>query len=257
MVDPHRGLAASLVVIALTTGCRSFDEPPPGWEGEYSAEAALTRAVEKSGGEGDPLQEATDLMASITMERPDRKIPLAYVVLWKKPDKWSIELSGTGKDRIKFVGDGRRRVEIKNGSVVRDDVKMGEVGVDRLLRYLFLLRFFRDGAGSEAEIVENVPRADGGHNVRIEKIDVHGRKWVLSLDAESLKPMALREWAELEDGRYGPLDTYFSEWVQDAKGNRVPRVLLTYSSGKLLQTMRIRDLQWNRGLRDVDFQVPN
>ena len=253
-------------LLALLSGCRSFPDPPPGWKGEFSAEHALERALgiadeeEEEGAE--PKQQAqpdlVDLMASIQIVRHDSDPParLSSIVLWKKPGMWSVEQDGPGKETVKFVCDGNRAAEVRAGKIVRRGVHSSEVGVDRLLRHLFLLNYFLEGPGEKAWIDETVRNKDGGYYLRIAKDDETGHRWVLSLDAETFEPVALREWFSSGGGSYRALDTRFFNLVRDARGNLIPRKMLSYVNGALFQEMQIRDLAWNRGLRPVDFQLP-
>src|SRR5690606_33794134 len=126
----------------------------------------------------------------------------------------------------------------------------------RFLRHIFLLEFFREGAGERAEIEETVERPDGGHTLRIRKYDAMGRKWLLSLDAKTLEPTAVREWVEAEDGAFVALDTFVDGWRPDPFGHRVPQVLRSYVGGELVQELVVNDVSWNRGLREADFAVP-
>ncbi|MFH0946073.1 MAG: hypothetical protein V2A76_12810 [Planctomycetota bacterium] len=253
-----------LPLLALVSGCRSFPDPPPGWEGEFSAEHALELALgltEDGEEEKEPRPappELVDLMASISVVRHDSEPParMSSIILWKKPGLWSVEQDGPGKETVKFVCDGSRAAEIREGKVVRRGVRSGEVGVDLLLRHLFLLNYFLEGPGGRAWIDETIRNEDGGYYLRIAKDDEVGHRWVLSLDAESLEPVALREWFSSSDGRFRPLDTRFFDLTRDSRGNLIPRKMLSYVNGTLFQEMQIRDLAWNRGLKPIDFQVP-
>jgi len=247
-----------LPVLAGSPGCRSFAEPPPGWEGEFSARSVLERALFGPDGERAEQPEVIDLMASIELVRHDTEPAFrsSGILLWKKPGFWSLERYGPGADAARFVSDGRRSAEIRDGQIVRRAVSATEVGVDRLLRHLFLLEYFKDGPGAKAWIEETVRNQEGGYYLRIAKEDELGHLWVLSLDAETLLPVALREWFSSADGEYRALDTRFQEVQRDARGTPVPRLMLSYVNGRLYQELRIRDLAWNRGLRPIDFQVP-
>lgn len=249
-----------LVGSTALVSCTFYAQPPPGWdvmEREFTAEAVLKDALEQSVAEGDPVEHAQDLMASVSVVPHGADVPegtkLDCIVLWRKPDFWSLEQHGGGHD-VKFVGRGAEGVEIDGGKVTRTDVLMDEILVDRFLRHLFLLRYFKDGAGEPAWIDETVKRPDG-YALRIAKFDVHGRKWVLSLDAQTLEPIAVREWVRLPDDTAGALDTFFDSFATDELGNRVPKQMRSYSNGELVQEMTLKDLAWNRGLRDVDFKV--
>ncbi len=247
-----------LLGVTALVSCTFYAQPPPGWnlvEHEFTADAVLERALEESVAEGDPVEDAQDLMASVSVvpHGEGAGTKLDYVVLWRKPDFWSVEQHGGGRD-LKYVGRGAQGVEVTDGNVTRTDVSMDEVLVDRFLRHLFLLRYFKDGAGEPSWIDETVKRPDG-YALRIAKFDVNGRKWILSLDAETLVPIAVREWIRLPDDSAGVLDTFFETFATDELGNRVPKLMRSYANGTLVQEITLRDLAWNRGLRDADFRV--
>ena len=250
-----------LHVLTVVPGCRSFAEPPPGWKGEFSARHALELALgvpAENSPERSERPEVLDLMASIALVRHDTEPAhrTASILLWKRPGLWSLEQAGPGTEASKFLFDGRRSAELRGGKVVRREVTATEVGVDRLLRHLFLLEYFKDGPGGQAWIEETVPNQEGGYYLRIVKDDESGHRSVLSLDAETFQPVALREWFSSDDDQYRAMDTQFKEVMRDSRGTPVPRLMLSYVNGRLYQELRIRDLAWNRGLRPVDFQVP-
>lgn len=259
MSIPSRGVA--LLLTASLAACTSFAQPPPGWdmEHEFTAAAILERAV-AAGRPADapPAAEMRDLMGSLEVVRHDVTPPArsTALLLWTRDGRWSLEQRRTGHPAVKYLNDGGRIVEVRDGRVIRRDVPPWEVPVERFLRHLFLLRFFRDGPGGPAEIEEAVARPEGGHAVRIAKEDPAGRTWVLSLDAATLEPIAVREWIERADGGVGAVDTFFDDYQVDARGNRVPRTMRSWTGGKLVQEIQVRDLSWNRGLREVDFRVP-
>ncbi len=248
-----------LLVLASSPACTFFAQPPPGWSRDlaFTADAVLDKAIEEQG-EEEMAQQATDLMASVDVRRHDVRPPseVSHILLWKRPNSWSVETRRPGEPAVKVIGHGTHGVEVVDGAVTRRDVPVTQVPVDRFLRHLFLLKFFREGAGERAEIEETVERDDGGHTLRIHKYDAMGRKWLLSLDAKTLEPIAVREWVETEEGEFAPIDTFVDGWSPDRFGHRVPRVLRSYAGGELVQELEVKDLAWNRGLREEDFRAP-
>lgn len=250
-----------LLVLMLVSfpACTFFAQPPPGWSRdiEFTADAILDKAIEEQG-EEKAAQQATDLMASVTVRRHDVQptVELSHILLWQVPNSWSVETRQPGQPSVKVIGRGSRGVEVIDGVVTRRDVSVTEVPVDRFLRHVFLLKFFRGGAGEPAEIEETVVREDGGQTIRIHKFDGMGRKWLLSLDAKTFEPIAVREWIEVSEEEFAPLDTFVDGWIPDQFGNRVPRLLRSYVGGELVQELEVKDLSWNRGLREADFKVP-
>jgi len=256
----HLHLFCLTLVFATFSGCAFFAQPPPGWSREipFTARAVLDEAIEKHGA-GKAAREANDLIASIAVTRHDGGAPvdLSHILLWRRPNTWSVETRQPGQEPVKVIGTGSSGTEIRAGAVTRRDVPVTEVPVDRFLRHIFLLKFFREGAGEAAEIEGTVAREDGGHTLNIRKFDAMGRKWLLSLDAETFEPGSVREWIETAEGGFVALDTIVDGWMPDRFGHLVPRSMRSFAEGELVQEIEVRDLSWNRGLRDVDFAVPS
>lgn len=239
------------------SGCYVFPDPPPGWEGSYLPETVLDRAIEaKVPGSAAP-DSAADLTATVGITRFEAAGPVALEsrVLWRKPAQWAVE-NRDAAGVVRLVGDGQQGVEVRGGAVVRRDVTMAEAGADRLLRSLYAVRFFRDGAGDPALIDDTVKRDDGGFSIRLSKWDDRGRKWVLFLDSKSLAPVQLREWVSTAPDEFLPVDTFFREFGVDRRGNPIPRTLQSYVGGKLIQEVRVVDVGWDQGLADGAFKVP-
>lgn len=251
-----RTLAAVLVTLA-SVGCHTFPDPPQGWDGEFNPEAVLDKVGAKLGLDPKQPETATDFVAAVTVlhHEAEKPVEAAYAVRWKQPDRWSLEKTIAGQ-RVKRVFDGKSVTEIVNGKVTKTNVPPSEDGVDHFFRSLYAVRFFRQGVGDAPEIDEVIHRKEGGEAVRIGKFGPDGRRNVLSIDAQTLLPLALREWVQTGPDRFDAIDTVFSDFRPDSRGTLVPRLLLSYAGGKPLQEMKVTDARWNVGLTDDEFTVP-
>ncbi|MBI4881935.1 MAG: hypothetical protein HY812_20100 [Planctomycetes bacterium] len=250
-----------LLLVVSLAACRSFVEPPPGFEGEFSAEAVLERILQPPAeGASEPLALADikDFRASLEITRHDVAPPArrSVIVLWMAPGLWSVEQAQGGAGAVKHVFDGRRFAAIERGKERAPEVLQADLGIDRLFERLFFARFFREGSGAPAVIADAVECADGGWSLVLAKEDGAGRTLELAVDAATLKPLAMREPVDLPDGGAAYLETYLEELTRDESGNLIPRRMQSSVDGRLVQEVRVTNLSWNRGLREIDFAIP-
>lgn len=249
----HRFAAAALCLLA--SGCTSYPDAPEGYRGLFSPEEVLNRAVAAGGGNDDPMQDAEDLSIAVKVKHGDAP-ETSYRILWKKPGRWSIEITDGEHRGQRMVFDGERVAELKGAQVVRDHVPPEEVSVDRILRYLFALQFFRAGPGTRPMLEDSTHGPNGDPWIVLTKFDPSDRKVTLMLDVKTLKPMLVREWIPWTDGSLRPLDTYLSGHQQDARGGLLPTVTKTFSGTTEQEEMRIGTPAWNSRIPDSTFQIP-
>lgn len=254
-----RTLAAALFA-ATFVGCHVFPDPPNGWEGDFNPEAVLDKVSAKLGLDATKEDEAKDFSATATVTHFEGEKPIeaGYSVRWKSPDRWSLE-KAIGGQRVKRVFDGKTCTELTNGKVTKADLPPGEDGVDHLFRHLYATRYFREGRGSAPEIDEVFQLKEGGQAVRIGKFSPDGHRLVLSIDAKTLLPLAMREWVPVgpaDQERFDAVDTFFSDYRADSRGILVPRTLRSWVGGKMIQEMKVADARWNTGITDAEFTTP-
>ena len=273
---PARAVLTAAFVAAALSACVKFPEPPPDWPGgDFTLPVMLERARASMAGDeiltpreiaagAEPdaptwrrvsysLRDTRDFVAALSVTRPDgeRESTQSLAVKWRRGGDWVVE--SVGGDPVRYVGRGGLGVELREGRVVRDGVTAEEVGVERLLRSLFVIDFFESDTGTATSVERVERRDDGGHAILLTKWDDRGMKWTLYLDSVTCRPLRLREWVRVSDTEGRPLDTFFSEFGPDRQGHLVPRVLRRYSGSSMIQETRIRDLDWNQGLGERDF----
>lgn len=251
------------------TSCVKFPDPPPDWPGgDFIIPVMLERArgapVEPDEGEDGvfvptrisySLRDTKDFIASLSVTKPesDGDTAKSMSVKWRRGGEWAIE--STGPDGVvRYVGKGGLGFEVKDGQVIREGVTAEEVGIERLLRSLFILDFFESSTGTSSSVERVEERSDGGYAILLSKWDDAGMKWTLYLDSVTCTPMRVREWIWVSEDEARPLDTFLSDFGPDREGHLVPRVLRTYSGQALVQETRIRDVDWNQGLSEKDFR---
>ncbi len=258
-LSPH--VLSSLLLAVALAACRSFAEPPPGFEGEFTAEAVLDRILEPpAGAVSAPLafDDIKDFRAALEITCHDQTPPArrSVIVLWMRPGLWSVEEAQGGARGVKHVCDGRRFFALEQGQERVPEVTRADLGIDSLIKHLLFAYFFLEGSGPAAEIVDAAERPGGGCSLILAKEDGAGRTLELAVDAATLKPLALREAFETQDGDTAYLETYLEELTRDEGGILVPRRLRSLADGRLIREVRVASLSWNRGLREIDFAVP-
>lgn len=255
--------------LLLVTACVKFPDPPPDWPGgDFIIPVMMDRArgapIKPS--EDDEsvftptrvsysLRDTKDFIASLSVTRPegDREGNKSMTVKWRRGGDWAVESSGLD-GQVRYVGNGGLGYEVLAGKIVRDGVTAEEVGIERLLRSLFVLDYFESTTGTPTSVEKVEERSDGGYAILLSKWDDEGMKWTLYLDSVTCKPLRVREWVLVSETEGRPLDTFFSDFGPDREGHLVPRVLRTYSGQSLVQETRIRDVDWNQGLTEKDFR---
>lgn len=255
-------LRAALVAGALGTlgACTSFSEPPPHWEGEFTAKAVLDKSFEAIGGAqgsaGTPEPTADDFVATLKGELLDgpAKGAYSYVAMWKRPDKWRLDQTDAAGKRMSLVSDGVHIAQFVDGKLISRNLPMREAGIQQLSCYLFPLKFFRDGAGTQP-VLEDVKETADGQVIRISKVDAFGNRYVLSIDAQSYMPRSVRTGIPTGDDQYTIRETALSNFQPDARAGLVPRTLEVSTFGKVQERMQVQDLRWNQGLPDGQFKT--
>lgn len=254
-----RTKAACILVLAALSACVKFPDPPPDWPGgAFTVDVMLKRAREAVGGAervSASLRETRDFVASIEVRRPSAEGETAtqMAVKWRRGGDWAIDVLSGPEGRLRYAGRGGLGVEVRDGEIVREGVTADEVGVERLLRSLFVLDFFESGGGTDPTVEKIRPRDDGGHDILLTKWDARGMKFTLALDSVTCEPRWMREWVRVGEEDARALDTFFAQFGPDREGHEIPRLLRTYAGDRLIQETRIRDVVWNQGLRDADF----
>lgn len=253
----------STIVTAILCGasfsaCTNYYDPPEGWEGPYTAPEVLNKALEKANSRIDPMEGAEDLTvtATIKLQHDIDPIECGYVVKWKRPNQFSIEVVDGPLQGDKIVCDGSAIVALKGGVVVKRDVPKQDTAITRFMNRLFVLHYFRSGPGSEPEMRENTKGPKAEPWIRIGKQDDSGFVNYLMLDAKSLEPKMLQWLAPYEDGSQHTIDTWFADIREDSRAGRIPHTWRSYEGNKLREELRIKGLSWNRGLSAAEFQVP-
>lgn len=269
-------LAAFLLLPAVWVGCYVFPNPPPDWQGDFTARNVLARAEVAMGPQADrpepdaapdpdapdlfnpkptPPPPPQDLIASVTIVRPQAG-ELSMLVKWRRGGDWSVDMTEKSGEAVRYLRSGLAAVEIRKGQVVRKDVPLDEIGIRHFLRCLFAVPYFQSGPGSEPEIVESLELGDGAHVINLRKFDERGLKWILSIESSTARPARLQEWMFVSEEAGRARDTYFREFATDRRGHLYPKRLVTYDGKTEIQDMQIRDLDWDQGLRDADFALP-
>lgn len=247
-----------LFLFLTFASCVRYYSPPEGWEGEYTAPEVLNQALMRASSKIDPMESAADLsvVASIEIARDGETQKFAYVVRWKRPGSFSIEVTGGPLAGRRIVSDGERIAEIVGGEVTRPDIGHDETGIQQFMNRLFVLHFFRTGAGSEAEMKENTKGPQGEPWIHLYKSDARNRPYYLMLDAASLEPKLLRTYVPYQDGTDRAIDTFFEDFRNDPRAGRVPFVWKSYEGNKLREELRIQSIAWNQNLADDAFVIP-
>lgn len=254
-----RTLISCALALATASSCTSYYDPPEGWEGPYTAPEVLNRALEKANSRIDPMEGAEDLTvtATIKLQHDIDPVECGYVVKWKRPDRFSIEVVDGALKGERIVSDGTTIAALKDGKVVRRDVSKQDTAISRFMNRLFVLHYFRRGSGSEPEMRENTKGPKGEPWIRIAKQDEAGFVNYLMLEATSLEPKLMQWLAPFEDGSQHTIDTWFGDIREDSRAGRIPHTWRSYEGNKLREELRIKGLSWNRGLSDSEFVVPN
>ncbi|MCC7169506.1 MAG: hypothetical protein IT459_03580 [Planctomycetes bacterium] len=254
-----RSLSALLVSCAVGA-CTNFSEPPPNWQGEFTAQAVLDKSFEAIGGvkstPEQPAPSAADFVATMKGELFDGPAQgtYTYVAMWKRPDKWRLDQTDTTGKRMSLVSDGVHIAQFVDGKLISRNLPLREAGIQQLSCYLFPLKFFREGAGTQP-VLEDVKDTDGGQVIRISKVDPFGNRYVLSIDAQSYMPTSVRTGIPTGDDQYTIRETALSNFQPDARAGLVPRTLEVSTFGKLQERMQVADLRWDQGLPDGQFKT--
>ncbi|MBL8769195.1 MAG: hypothetical protein JNL94_17620 [Planctomycetes bacterium] len=256
------GLRALVVVgsVGVVPACTNFSEPPPHWEGEFTAKAVLDKSFEAIGSSkataGPGAPPADDFVATMKGELFDgpAKGAYTYVAMWKRPDKWRLDQTDAGGKRMSLVSDGVHIAQFVDGKLISRNLPMREAGIQQLSVYLFPLKFFREGAGTQP-VLEDVKETADGQVIRISKVDPFGNRYVLAVDAQSYMPKSVRTGIPTGDDQYTIRETALSNFQPDARAGLVPRTLEVSTFGKLQERMLVDDLRWNQGLADGQFKT--
>lgn len=249
---------SSLVAILMLAACTTYYDPPKGWQGPYTASEVLNQALEKAKSKIDPMEQADDLtvFATIRLNYDIDPIDARYVVKWKRPGSFSIEVTGGPLKGKKLVSDGTRCVEYTDGKVSRADVPLDDTGIAHFMNRLFVLHYFRTGSGGATELKENTRGPKGETWIRLSKVNVKGRPCYLMLDGTSLEPRLMQTFIPFADGKDRAIDTYFDDYRDDPRAGRVPFVWKSYDGNKLMEELRIHSLAWNTGVDPRTFNLP-
>lgn len=247
-----------LFLFLTVASCVRYYDPPEGWEGEYTAPEVLNQALVRAESKVDPMESAEDLsvVATIQIAREGEMLEFAYVVRWKRPNSFSIEVTGGPLAGRRIVSDGERIAEIVDGKVTRPEIAHEETGIQQFMNRLFVLHFFRTGAGSAAQMKENTKGPKGEPWVHLYKSDARNRPYYLMLDAATLEPRLLRTYVPYQDGTDRAIDTFFEDYRVDPRAGRVPFVWKSYEGNKLREELRIRSIAWNQELAADAFAIP-
>lgn len=247
-----------LLPILMLAACVRYYDPPQGWEGEYTATEVLNQALMRADSKVDPMELADDLsiVAKIKIAREGETLEYEYVVRWKRPGKFAIEVTGGPLAGRRIVSDGERIAELVDGKVSRPEISHDETGIQQFMNRLFVLHFFRTGAGSVAEMKENTRGPQGEAWIHLFKADARSRPYYLMLDAKSLEPKLLRTYVPYQDGTDRAIDTFLEDYRADSRAGRIPYTWKSYEGNKLREELRISSIAWNQNLADSTFQIP-
>jgi hypothetical protein len=251
-------LGALFVSCWFVAACTRYYDPPEGWEGAYTATEVLNKALAAAGSKIDPMEGAEDLTvdATIRVQQDGEPIAANYVLRWKRPDKYSIEVTSGPLAGRRIVCDGERAAEFTGATLSRPQIPREETGIAQFMNRLFVLHFFRTGQGGVAEMKENTTSAKGEPWIHLYKPDQRNRPHYLMLDAKSLEPRLLRTYVPYQDGTDRAIDTLFENFATDPRAGRIPMVWKSYEGNKLREELRIGSLRWNQRLDDAAFAIP-
>jgi hypothetical protein len=250
----------AILMLCAAAGCRSFHDPPAGWQGDFTAEVVLARASEALATPADGTP-ATDYIANIEVRSANAapqdaaRAPRVYAVLWKSPGLWRIDRIEPDGTLSQLVFDGTTCAEVQRGAVVRSGPELLEIGA-RFNRLLFVVPYFASGPGEPAEL-EGVVQGQDGALIELVKRGEDGRAWRLSLHADTLQPAMLREHAAESDAAAPPVvDVAFDDFGPDGLGGSIPRRMRAFAAGQPIEETRVTQFRWNQGLREQDFTIP-
>ena len=252
----HKACEIALIGLVLS-GCATT-RAPAGWQGDFSADAVITRAIAAQGSGGVETTRASGSSIKGTF-RVQRRIDGVLVEETQRlymiaPETWAMHISGAGDDHV-YLCSGGQCSELRNDVVVRSGVAIGETGVDRLLRGLFLLRWLRHDTDARARVDGTMAGEDGGDWIRIAKPDADGQECVAILDAATLRPCGLTQSA-LIDGRRFSLDTRYGSFANDDLGNAYPTEIVSTGSDGFEEIVRVVELRRRDGMDPRRFRLP-